>query len=107
VCYQIALCCSDRGADLRHRVRGLDKYISYLFSLTLLQDFSSSSSRLTDYMCTRRLAMTVQIFLRYSMKPAELGTLRQLSCHLIYNGAVDFFFTLTLRAESPTVRLGG
>jgi hypothetical protein len=46
---------------------------------------------LEDYVCTRRLAMTVLISLRYSMKPTELGTLRQLSCHLIYSGAVDFF----------------
>jgi hypothetical protein len=91
VCYQVAPRCSDQGADLGQHVRGLDKYILYLFSLILLQDVSSSSSMLEDYVCTRRLATTVLIFLRYSMKPAELGTLRQLSCHLIYSGAVDFF----------------
>jgi hypothetical protein len=66
-------------------------YILDLFSLTLLQDASLSSSRLGDYVCIRRLAMTVLIFLCYGMKLAELGILRQLSCHLIYNGAVDFF----------------
>jgi hypothetical protein len=59
--------------------------------LTLLQDFSSSSSRLGDYVCTRRLATTVLIFLRCGMMLAELGTLHQLSCHLIYSGTVDFF----------------
>jgi hypothetical protein len=91
VCYQVAPCCSDQGADFGQRVRGPDKYILDLFSLTLLQDFSLSSSRLRDYMCTCHLTTTVLIFLRYSMKLAELGTLRQLSCHLIYSGAMDFF----------------
>jgi hypothetical protein len=42
-------------------------------------------------MFTCRLVMTVLIFLHYSIKPAELWT---------------FFLTLTLRAKSPTVRLG-
>jgi hypothetical protein len=51
-------------------------------------------------MCTRRLAMTVLIFLRYSMKPAKLGTLCQLSCHLIYNGAVDFFLDPDTTSQS-------
>jgi len=42
---------------------GLDKYILDLFSLTLLQDASSSSSRLEDYVGTHHLAMSVLIFL--------------------------------------------
>jgi hypothetical protein len=46
---------------------------------------------LGDYVCIRRLATTVLIFLRYSMKPVELRILRQLSYHLIYSGVVDFF----------------
>jgi hypothetical protein len=62
VCYQVAPCYSDRGADLGQRVGSLDKYILDLFSLTLLQDASLSSSRLGDYVCTRRLATTVLIF---------------------------------------------
>jgi hypothetical protein len=63
VCYQVTPCCSDQGVDLGQRVRGLDKYISDLFSWTLLQDASSSSSRLGDYVCTRHLAMSVLLFL--------------------------------------------
>jgi hypothetical protein len=42
-------------------------------------------------MFTCRLVMTVLIFLHYSIKPAELGTLHQPSYHLIYSGAVNFF----------------
>jgi hypothetical protein len=45
VCYEVAPCCSDQGADLGQHVWGLDTYmlddvgkLSNLFSLTLLQD---------------------------------------------------------------------
>jgi hypothetical protein len=45
VCYQVALCCLDQGADLGQHVWGLDTHmpddvgkLSDLFSLTLLQD---------------------------------------------------------------------
>jgi hypothetical protein len=39
VCYKVPPCCSDQGADLGQRIKGLDQYTSGSFSLTLLQDF--------------------------------------------------------------------
>ena len=45
LCFQVAPCCSDQGADLGQHVWGLDKYMTDgdgkhldLFPLTLLQD---------------------------------------------------------------------
>jgi hypothetical protein len=39
VCYKVPPCCSDQGADIGQRIKGLDQYTSGSFSLTLLQDF--------------------------------------------------------------------
>ena len=61
VYYQVAPCCLVQGADLGQCIGGIDKYISDLFSLTLLQD-TSSSSRLGDYVGTRYLVTSVLLF---------------------------------------------
>jgi hypothetical protein len=55
VCYQVAPCCSDQGADLGQHVRGLDKYMIddvgklslKFFDLAIRFNFSSSR-RLED-----------------------------------------------------------
>ena len=73
VCYQVAPCCSGQGAELGQCVGGLDKYISDLFSLTLLQDISLSSSRLEDYVGTRHLAVSVLFFCKFLSIELEIG----------------------------------
>jgi hypothetical protein len=69
MCYQVAPCCSDQGADLGQHVRGLDKYMTDVVGKLSLKFFDpttrfifSSSSRLGEYVCTCHLVMTVLIF---------------------------------------------
>jgi hypothetical protein len=78
VCYQVAPCCSDQGADLGQHVRGLVKYmvddvgkLSLKFFDPSTRFIFSSSSRLGDNVCTHHLAMT--IFISMLLLSTKLG----------------------------------
>jgi hypothetical protein len=63
VCYQVAPCYSDQGADLGQHARSLDKYMADDVGKLLLKFFDpairfifSFSRRIGNYVCTRHLS---------------------------------------------------
>jgi hypothetical protein len=71
VCYQVAPCCSDQGADLGQHVRGLDKYMA--------DDVGNLSLKFFDH-ATRSIFLSSSRLRDYNVYKAPCGACTNFSC---------------------------